>query len=419
MLINCCVNIGIVTFNRLEFTKQAITSIIKYTTFPHVITVVDNSSQDGTQEYLKQLHKTGIVKNLILLAQNVGIAKASNLAWLQEPELLYYLKYDNDIVVQKNNWLSALVTVIDAIPELGAIGYNFEPISYPLQVVNEQKIRVKEEGNIGGACFLIPKRTQDILGYWCEDYGLYGFEDVDYSFRIKLAGLLNAYMEDEEIGIHLPAGRAVRIDATTWSGKDGIEEVEYKQYRNFKDLELRENVISGIINKNFNDYVNKRRSLYILSTLASPPMNTNIRIIDDTVENNLSAFNLQSNIIILRIDIGCGTNKPDNFIGVDICPGPGVDIVTDLTKKFPFQDNSVDEVRAHDIIEHLPDKLHTMNEIWRICKPDAKVDIRVPSTDGRGHFKILPMLAFGILILSCTIVSIFYRILNCVKDTVL
>ena len=39
------------------------------------------------------------------------------------------------------------------------------------------------------------------------------------------------------------------------------------------------------------------------------------------------------------------------------------------------------------MIEHLQDRLHTMNEIWRICKPNAKVDIRVPSTDGRGAFQ--------------------------------
>lgn len=306
---------------------------------------------------------------------------------MQEPKALYYLKYDNDIVIQKNNWLSALVTVIDAIPELGAIGYNFEPVSYPLKLLREYKIRVKEEGNIGGACFLIPKRTEDILGYWCEDYGFYGFEDVDYSFRIKLTGLLNAYIEDEEIGIHLPAGRAVRIDARTWRGSDGIEEVDYKTYRDFKDLELRENIISGIVEKTFNEYVNKMRPLYIRSNLSLFPTTSSIQVVNDIVKPSLSESNVQQNLMVLRVDIGCGANKPDNFIGVDICPSPGVDIVADLNKKFPFEDNSVCEVRAHDIIEHLPDKIHTMNEIWRICKSGANVDIRVPSTDGRGAFQ--------------------------------
>jgi predicted O-linked N-acetylglucosamine transferase (SPINDLY family)/glycosyltransferase involved in cell wall biosynthesis len=394
MLTGRYVNIGIVTYNRLEFTKQAISSIVKYTSFPYVITVVDNGSQDGTQEYLKKLLEKEIIKNLILLEQNIGVAKASNIAWLQEPKALYYLKYDNDIVIQKNNWLSALVSVIDAIPEIGVLGYNFEPISYPLQVFKNYRIRIKEEGNIGGACFLIPKRTRDILGYWCEDYGLYGFEDVDYCFRVKLAGFLNAYMEDEEIGIHLPAGKAPIIDGINWRASDGIEEVKYKEYRNFKDLELQKNIVKGIVSKNFSEYGNKTRPLYISASLPDLSITSNFQAIDNCLSkkyfehtNNNNENTNKMNSKIMRVDLGCGVNKPDNFIGVDIYPGLGVDIVADLNKKFPFEDNTIDEIRAHDIIEHLPDKIHTMNEIWRICKPGAKVDIRVPSTDGRGAFQ--------------------------------
>jgi len=90
---------------------------------------------------------------------------------------------------------------------------------------------------------------------------------------------------------------------------------------------------------------------------------------------------------MLRVDIGCGTNKPENFLGVDIYPAPGVDIVADISKNFPFNDSSVDELRAYDVIEHLPDRINTMNEIWRVCKAGATVDISVPSTDGRGAFQ--------------------------------
>ena len=89
----------------------------------------------------------------------------------------------------------------------------------------------------------------------------------------------------------------------------------------------------------------------------------------------------------IKVDICCGTSKPEGFIGVDIFPGNSVDIVADLNERFPFEDNSVDVVRAHDAIEHLPDRIHTMNEIWRICKPNATVDILVPSTDGRAAFQ--------------------------------
>jgi SAM-dependent methyltransferase len=90
---------------------------------------------------------------------------------------------------------------------------------------------------------------------------------------------------------------------------------------------------------------------------------------------------------VLRLDLGCGSRKPEGFVGVDNYPWSEVDVIADLNEDFPFPDNSVDEVRANAIIEHLQDKIHTMNEIWRICKPNAIVNISVPSTDGRGAFQ--------------------------------
>jgi predicted O-linked N-acetylglucosamine transferase (SPINDLY family) len=90
---------------------------------------------------------------------------------------------------------------------------------------------------------------------------------------------------------------------------------------------------------------------------------------------------------MLRVDIGCGDSKPEGFIGVDIYAGPRVDIVADISKVLPFHDDRIDELRAHDVIEHLPDRINTMNEIWRVCRHGARVDIRVPSSDGRGAFQ--------------------------------
>ncbi len=89
----------------------------------------------------------------------------------------------------------------------------------------------------------------------------------------------------------------------------------------------------------------------------------------------------------LRVDLGCGTKKAAGFLGVDIFPALGVDVVADLSQGFPFNDSCVAELRAYDFIEHLPDRILTMNEIWRVCKSGAQVDIFVPSTDGRGAFQ--------------------------------
>src|SRR5207247_2618503 len=120
----------------------------------------------------------------------------------------------------------------------------FEPASYPARPVNGITLRVKQ-GTLGGACILIPKRTERLLGCWCEDYGLYGEEDADYGMRIGLAGLINAYMEDEDIGFHLPAGKAACIDPITFCATDGVEEKDQGDYRRWKDEQRKKTIKSG------------------------------------------------------------------------------------------------------------------------------------------------------------------------------
>jgi hypothetical protein len=82
----------------------------------------------------------------------------------------------------------------------------------------------------------------------------------------------------------------------------------------------------------------------------------------------------------MKLDIACGQNKQPGFKGVDIAPGPGVDFVWDLEKYpwEPFKDDSVEEVYVSHYAEHTKDLMKFMDEIWRICIPDAKVTIVGP-----------------------------------------
>lgn len=70
------------------------------------------------------------------------------------------------------------------------------------------------------------------------------------------------------------------------------------------------------------------------------------------------------------LDVGCGLNKVEGAIGVDIVKLPTVDIICDLNQyPYPFKDNSFGEIYARQIIEHLEDIPKFMDEIWRILKP--------------------------------------------------
>jgi len=89
----------------------------------------------------------------------------------------------------------------------------------------------------------------------------------------------------------------------------------------------------------------------------------------------------------MRINLGCSDRTLSGYENVDIVPGPGVDVVADLRETWPWEDSSVEEVVAWDIIEHLPDKIHTMNELWRVLVPGGLAKIEVPTTDGTGAFQ--------------------------------
>ena len=45
---------------------------------------------------------------------------------------------------------------------------------------------------------------------------------------------------------------------------------------------------------------------------------------------------------MIKIDLGCGINKPQGYVGIDTIDIEGVDIVRDVEKRgLPFSDNSV------------------------------------------------------------------------------
>lgn len=82
----------------------------------------------------------------------------------------------------------------------------------------------------------------------------------------------------------------------------------------------------------------------------------------------------------MKLDIGCGPNKKEGFIGVDQYSFPNVDVVTDLTAKWPWENSTIEEIHCSHTLEHFTadQRMHVLNEMYRVLKPGGKATIITP-----------------------------------------
>ncbi|MDD5719350.1 MAG: class I SAM-dependent methyltransferase [Candidatus Krumholzibacteria bacterium] len=79
------------------------------------------------------------------------------------------------------------------------------------------------------------------------------------------------------------------------------------------------------------------------------------------------------------LDIGCGGAKFPGAVGIDVVPGPQVDIVHDLNLvPWPLAPDRFASIVASHVLEHLVNLVPVMEEIHRVAKPGARVAITTP-----------------------------------------
>ena len=196
--------IVMVTFNRWNRTRQSLLSIFKNTHMPHVLTVVDNASWDGTQDKLKRLRCKAKITKLILLPRNMGIGKGKNFglkAWQGKAE--WYCCVDNDIVVSPY-WPSHLCYA-STLPGIGIIGCNVQGFGTDKHEGRLKWFTITHWKTVNGVVldncpnpggiYVMSALTFKTLGYFRE-FSLYGLEDSEIHSRQKQHGLRSAYVRN-------------------------------------------------------------------------------------------------------------------------------------------------------------------------------------------------------------------------------
>jgi SAM-dependent methyltransferase len=87
------------------------------------------------------------------------------------------------------------------------------------------------------------------------------------------------------------------------------------------------------------------------------------------------------------LDVGCGDKpyaawldgtKVTEHIGIDVFPGPKVDIVITPGMSWPLTTASFDAILCTQVLEHVKDLEHVLSEIHRVLKPGGTLLASIP-----------------------------------------
>jgi len=119
------IDLVFITYNRLEYTKLAISSLLADPTEEFSLTIWDNGSTDGTREYLSSL-KDGRISRTVFSEENVRLHGAVNDVVSRSNADLFGIVFDDFIV--SAGWTRPLAKAHEEVPEFGLIGcWYFQP----------------------------------------------------------------------------------------------------------------------------------------------------------------------------------------------------------------------------------------------------------------------------------------------------
>lgn len=238
--------IMMVTYNRLDLTKETLDNLISNTDYPFHLIIVDNGSTDGTKDWLSTLsaEKSLLSVKIHYNNENKGIAIGRNqaLALASPMGHDWFVTLDNDVWVPKG-WLTEAVDILKHNRQYGAIGVNMENVRYPTVTKGAKTFQDKPRGNLGTACMVFNRSLHKMLGYFNHlDYKLYAHEDADLGMRTRIVGLKLGYIQ--EMGKHVGEG-----------------DRDIGEYREFKNEWHAANLAK--FNANCRDYSARRKPIYI------------------------------------------------------------------------------------------------------------------------------------------------------------
>jgi glycosyltransferase involved in cell wall biosynthesis len=134
-----------ITYNRLEYTRLSLASVLADSAEEFSLTIWDNGSTDGTKEYLASVQDPRIVRK-VLSPQNVYLHGAANDMFFKSSADLVGI-IPNDFLVTPG-WTRPLAKAHADVPEFGMIGcwhffpddFDYERAKHKIQTFGQHRI---------------------------------------------------------------------------------------------------------------------------------------------------------------------------------------------------------------------------------------------------------------------------------------
>lgn len=344
-------SIIVLSYNNLNYTKQCIESIRKYTANENYeIVVIDNNSSEETKNWLKNQYDIKLQLNTSNRGFPGGCNDGIKLANPKNDILLL----NNDIVVT-TNWLTNLRTALYSNENIGAVSpitnsssyWQSIPVNYKtideMQVFASQ-INISNKDNweervmLVGYSMLIKRVVLDKVGPLDEIYFPGNFEDDDYCLRIINAGYKLLLCRDTFV--HHYGSASFSADSSYYKVlKENQEKFEKKWGIDLKDV------------------------LFNLSYLNLVPTIENLKILD--VYGNCGVNGLMLKFYRKNLDFYIGDSSSASY-----------KIANKLLKTFSINSNNInfDYILINDGDKFLTD-FTTQTLVFKILKSSKNIAI--------------------------------------------
>jgi len=173
--------------DNLKFFKLAFHSVLSFTDYPYMLTIVDNMSSLSTRTYLRSIQKNHPI-NVLHYQEPFNFAAEINLGFnylFSNPSVKYGLALNSDVVVEPN-WLSNMVKVLNLSKDFGILG-PASNIAIPAQERTKGRELIATD-YVSGFCMLFKREVYEGLDGFDESYEGGCYEDRDFCYRAKRAG---------------------------------------------------------------------------------------------------------------------------------------------------------------------------------------------------------------------------------------